>query len=215
MNAAATISLAPALVVDPVDYLLVDLATGRHLPGDAVHVEQLAEEHGLTCTEAREAVEAAWQLGFVLLGPGGTSGIVSWTPESTQRQLHRLARAMVAAVAGVGAGRQAPRHVIDGEQSRLGAVQLFGLTTPDDVDVFLELGRALLGSTAPALVDEVTVPLAVLLSEAAQVVHGMEFAAPAAVRREMVATMVSSLIDGRIDDFRDAIADYVVALSID
>lgn len=218
MNAGIT-TVTPitpiTLVVDPVDYLLADLATGRHLPGDAVHVQQLAFEHGLELDAAREALEVAWQLGFVSIAPDLSSAIVTWTPEASQRQLHRLARALVSAVSRAGDGRPVARHVIDGEQAREGAVEMFGLGTPDDVALFVELGRALLGTSAPALVDELSVPIAVLFSETAQSVYGLELAAPASVRREIVAELVSSLIDGRIDDFRDAVADYVVAMSID
>ena len=217
----AGLTLSPALVVDPIDYLLVDIATGRHLPGDAVHAEQLAHEHGLDVETARDALEAAWHLGLVTRGPGGTSGVVVWTPEITQQQIHRLARAMVTAVQGICRGPierhgLAERHsVIDGEAARMGVIEMFGLATPCDVDLFLELARALLGGQAPTLVDELVVPIGVLMSEAAQVVHGIELAAPAAVRDELVGDLVRCLMDGDADGFTEALADYVVAVSID
>lgn len=210
-NTATT--LLPTLIVDPFDYLLVDIATGRHLPGDGVHAEQLAHEHGLSIEDAHDAIDTAWRLGFVSRQGTGPGGILTYTPEASQVHLHRLARAMVAAVACGPRGAGAV-GLIDGEEARFGVVELFGLTTPCDVELFLELGRALLGSWAPTLVDELVVPIAVLFSESAQFVHGVEFAAPPAVRRELVCSMVSSLIDGRTDDFAALVADYVIAMSI-
>lgn len=211
-NTATT--LLPTLIVEPLDYLLVDIATGRHLPGDGVHVEQLAHEHGLSLADAHEAIDAAWSLGFVSRQVAGSGGILTYSPEASQVHLHRLARAMVSAV-GCGPRGAGTVGLIDGEEARFGAVELFGLTTPCDVELFLELGRALLSSWAPSLVDELVVPIAVLFSESAQFVHGIDFAAPPAVRRELVCGMVSALIDGRTDDFTALVADYVIAMSID
>lgn len=208
-------TLSPATIVDPVDHLLVDIATGRHPRGTAVPPEQLVAEHGLTLHEAREALDDAWRLGFVSRVGAGPFGLVSWTPEATQLQLHRLARGMVASVAGMHRDGMALGCVIDGERTRVGAVEHFGLTVPCDVELFLELGRALLGDFAPTLLDEVIAPLEVMLSEAATTVHGIEFAAPAGIRQTIMADLVRSLLDGRVDDFRDLVADYVVALSID
>lgn len=219
MIAGPASPLLPALIVDPVDYLLVDIATGRLLPGDAVHAEQLAHEHGLDLDAAGDAVDAAAQLGFVARGPvgfaAGTGGIVTWTPEQSQLQLHRLARAMVIAASTSCSVVSANRDVIDGEQKRMGAVELFALITPGDVELFLELARALLGRASGPLLDEIVVPLAILSSEAAQTVHGFEFAAPQSVRQSLVCDMIRSLMDGRVVEFGDLVADYVIALSID
>jgi hypothetical protein len=210
---ASSLAVAP-LVVDPVDYLLVDIAVGRHLPGGTVHAAQLAHEHGLTDAEAIEALEAAWLLGFVSLGPGSTSGLVTWTPEDSLRQLHRLAGAMVSAVAMKNRSGLARADVIDGEAARMGAVELFGLTTPGDVELFLELARAVLGCRPGPLVDDLVVPVAVLFSVTAQSVHGLDFAAPAGVRERLVSDLVRCLIDGRVDDFAVTMSDYVLAMSV-
>lgn len=215
MTAGTLTTKLPALVIDPTDYLVVDIATGRHLPGDAVHAAQLAHEHGLTAAEALEAVESGWHLGLLSFLPGATSGVVVWTPQSTQRQVHRLARAMAGAAATSGGLSGLHPDLIDGENDRFGAVELFGLSTPCDIDLFLELARALLSRSAPHLIDELVVPIAVLFSATAQSVHGIEFAAPDVIRQEIVAGMVRSLMDGRGDDFADGLADYVVALAVD
>jgi hypothetical protein len=215
MTAGTLTTKLPALVIDPTDYLVVDIATGRHLPGDAVHAAQLAHEHGLTATEALEAIENGWHLGLLSFLPGATSGLVVWTPQVMQRQVHRLARVMAAAVTPPGLGSPGAPDLIDGENARFGAVELFGLTTPCDIEVFLELARALLSRSAPQIVDELVVPIAVLSSETAQSVHDLEFAATSAVRQEIVAEMVHSLMDGRSADFADHLADYVVALAVD
>jgi hypothetical protein len=213
MSAGTT--LIRPIIVDSVDHLLVDIATGRHLAGDAVHPELLAAEHGLPLDEAREALDDAWRLGFVSKVGAGSCGLVAWTPEASQLQLHRLARAMVTAVAGSQRATMGLGCVIDGERTRLGAVEHFGLTVPCDVELFLELARALLGDFAPTLLDELIAPLEVMFSDAATTVHGLEFAAPAEVRHTLVCDLVRSLMDGRVDDFRDLVADYVVALSVD
>ncbi|MCU1529988.1 MAG: hypothetical protein JWP75_3751 [Frondihabitans sp.] len=215
MTAGTLTTKLPALVIDPTDYLVVDIATGRHVPGDAIHAAQLAQEHDLTATEALEAIEGAWHLGLLSFLPDATSGIVVWTPQVTQRQVHRLARAMATTVATGGLTPAGAPDLIDGEGSRFGAVELFGLSAPCDVDLFLELARALLSRSAPHLVDELVAPIAVLYSDEAQAVHAIEFAAPAVVRQEIVAEMVRSLMDGRSDDFADHLADYVVALAVE
>ncbi|ROQ37166.1 hypothetical protein EDF46_2616 [Frondihabitans sp. PhB188] len=209
---ATATALLPAIVIDPVDYLLVDIATGRHLPGDGVHVEQLAHEHGLSLAEAGAALDEAWCLGLVSRRATTTGGIVCWTPEATQVMLHRLARAMVSAVTA-GPRCDAKRGLIDGDAQRFTVVELFGLTAPCDVALFLEVARALLGAWAPDLLDELIMPVAVLFSQSAQRVHGFEPAAEADVRCEMVRELVSSLIDGRTADFESTVADYVLALS--
>lgn len=211
----AATTLMPAAVIDPVDHLLVDIATGRHLPGDAVHPAQLAAEHGLDRDQGQEAVDAAWRLGFVSRVSAGSCGVVVWSPETTQLQLHRLARAMVTAVATACRAGETRRDVIDGEGTRVGAVELFGLTVPSDVELFLELAHTLLGDFAPTLLDELAAPVALMFSEAATTVHGLDFAASADVRCALICDLVRSLMDGRIDDFRDLVADYVVALSVD
>jgi len=215
MTAGATTSVLPALIVDPIDYLLVDIATGRHLPGDTVHAEHLAHEHGLSDLDARDALDAAVCLGLVTRRVGQNCALVSWTPDVSQAQLHRLARAMVSAVDTVSSRDPYGVDLIDGEQNRHGAVELFGLTTPCDVELFLELARALLSRRSIAVVDELVTPIAVLFSETAQQVHGLDFAADARTRQELVCGLVRSLMDGRADDFRDLLADYVVALSVD
>lgn len=208
-----TTTLRPTLIVEPFDYFLVDIATGRFLPGDGVHAEQLAHEHGLSVEDAHEVIETAWRLGFVTRQGMATGGILIYTPEASQVHLHRLARALVSAVS-CGPRGAGTIGLIDGEQTRFGAVELFGLTTPCDVELFLELCRALLGTWAPHLLEELAVPVAVLFSESAQSVHGIEFAAPPVVRRELVCSMVRSLIDGRPDDFAAHVADYVVAMAV-
>ncbi|BDZ48777.1 hypothetical protein GCM10025867_10180 [Frondihabitans sucicola] len=215
MTAGTATQLLPALIIDPVDYLLVDLATGRHLPGDVVHAGQLAHEHGLSDADALDALDAAACLGVVSCRAGRASAIVSWTPAVSQAQLHRLARAMVAAVGAVTSRDPYGVDVIDGEEARHGAVELFGLTVPGDVDLFLELARALLGRRSISVVDELVVPIAVLFSETAQQVHGLELAADAATRQELVCDLVRSLLDGRGDDFAALVADYALALSVD
>lgn len=214
MPAGASFTPVVPLVVDPVDYFLVDIAVGRHLPGGTVHAAQLAHEHGLSDAEAIEALDAAWLLGFVSLDAGRTSGLIIWTPESSLRQLHRLAGAMVAAVGTKSRTGLPHADVIDGEEARMGAVELFALTTPNDVEVFLELARALLGCRPGPLVDDLVVPLAVLFSATAQHVHGLAFAAPLEVRERLVSDLVRCLIDGRADDFALAMSDYLVAMSV-
>lgn len=214
MTAGFTTQLLPTLIIDPIDYLLVDLATGRYLPGETVHAEQLAHEHGLSSDDAADALDAAWCLGLVARETR-SAGRVTWCPEVSQMQLHRLARAMVAAVRGVSVRDSYGVDVIDGEQARLRAVDLFGLSAPADVDLFLELARALLCRRSITLLDELVVPVAVLFSMTAQEVHGIEYAASTLVRDEIVANLVRSLLDDRVDDFCDLIADYVVAMSID
>lgn len=213
MTATTPIRPARSLIVDPIDYVLVDIATGRLLPGDGVHAEQLAHEHGLDTADAAAAIDSAWHLGLVSRHGMAGGGTVAWCPEASQVHLHRLACAMVAAVAAGPRGRGTV-GLIDGEQARIGAVELFGLTTPCDVELFLELGRALLGSCAPALVDELVVPIAVLFSEAAQSVHGLELAAPPEVRRDIACDLVRCLMDGRPGDFAGLVDDYLLALSI-
>lgn len=215
MTAGTPTQLLPAFVVDPIDYLLVDLATGRHLPGDMVHVEQLAHEHGLSGADALDALEAAVCLGFVTMRAGQTGALVTWTPQVSQAQLHRLARAMVTAAGAVSARDPYGIDLIDGEANRRGAVELFGLTTPSDVALFLEMARALLSRRSIAVVDELVVPIAVLFSETAQGVHGLEFAADEDTRQVLVCGLVRSLMDGRVADFADLMADYVVAMSVD
>lgn len=215
MTTGAATKLLPTIIVDPIDYLLVDIATGRHLPGDTVHAEQLAHEHGLTLDEAADALEAASCLGLVSRGARSSGAVVIWTPAVSQAQLHRLARAMVAAVAAVGPRDPYGVDVIDGEQSRLGAVELFGMTTPCDVELFLELARALLSRRSIGVLDDLVVPVAVLFCETAQRVHGLDFAASASTRQQIVCELVRSLMDGRPDEFADLMADYVVAMSVD
>lgn len=207
-----TTALLPALVVDPVDYVLIDIATGRHLPGDGIHAEQLVREHGLTLDDAMAALDDAWRLGLVARTASPTAGTVSWTPEVSQIQLHRLTRAMVSAVS---ADRRAGCEpaVIDADSKRLTVIELFGLTTLPDLDVFLEVARALLGGWVPTLVDELAMPLAVFFTENAQRVHGAIPAADTDVRVEIVGALVASLLDGRIADFQEHVADYVLALS--
>lgn len=211
---AGTLSTHPALVIAPIDYLLVDIGTGRHLPGDAIHAAQLAHEHGLDEIEAAEAVQGAWLQGFLSPDPTLTSGLVTWTPEMTARHLHQLARAMVVAVRTPCIASEHSPDLIDGEESRVGAVELFGLSTPCDLALFLELARALLSRTERHLVDEVVVPISVLFSDASRAVHGLEFAAPDVVRHGIVSRATRSLMDDRVDDFTEAVADYLVAVSV-
>lgn len=202
----------PALVIAPIDYLLVDIATGRHRPGDAVHAEQLAHEHGLTVSDAQGALDEAWCLGLVSRSVSPAAGIVCWTPEVTQILLHRLARAMVSAVAG-GPRCASTRGLIDGDASRLTVIELFGLSTLPDVDLFVEVARALLGAWRPALLDELAMPVTLLLSESAQRTHGFQPGADVETRSALVGDLVDCLIDGRTDDFAAAVADYALALS--
>jgi hypothetical protein len=204
----------PALVVDPVDHLLADVALGRSLPGDVVHALHLAEEHALTAAEAVEAVETAWFLGVLTRGDSIAEGRVAWTPGSTEAQVHRLARSMVSVARRSASAREAALPVIDGEGLRLGAAELFDLRTPDDLVVFLELAHALLGRSDRLLVDDLVAPVAILFSRASQETHGIEFAAPPAVRDDLVRGLVRSLIDGRADDFADLVDDYLLALSV-
>ncbi len=214
MLAETSAPLRPTLVVDPVDYLLADVALGRHLPGEPVHAAQLAEEHGITGAEAVEAVETAWFLGVLTRGHSIAEGRVAWTPAGTEAQVHRLARAMVAMVRRPVSTRETACSVIDGEDLRQGAAELFDLRTPADLVVFLELARALLGRSDRLLVDDLVAPVAILFSEVSQETHGIEFAAPAAVRDDLVRGLVRALIEERVDDFADLVDDYVLALSV-
>jgi hypothetical protein len=211
----APTAVLPTLVVDPVDYLLVDLATGRHLPGDTIHVEQLAFEHGLSSVDAGDALAAASCLGLVSFGGSRAGALVTWSPLVSQSQLHRLARAMVTAVGTVSPRDPYGVDVIDGEQNRLSAVELFDLQTPCDVELFLELARALLSRRSIAVIDELVVPIAVLFSATALRVHGLELAADDDTRQQIVCGLVRSLMDGDVEAFGDLMADYVVAMSID
>lgn len=214
MIAGSSTHHRPTLLVDPIDHLLVDLATGRHLTGDTVHADELAGEHDLDSTQADDVLQAAWCLGLVSR-PSARSAVITWTPEVSQVQLHRLARAMVAAVGTVTTRDPYGVAVIDGEEARLGAAELFELETPCDVDLFLELARALLSRRSIAVVDELVSPLSILFSRVALEMHGVRLAATDDVRAEIVRGLVLSLMDGRVDDFRDLVADYVVAMSID
>lgn len=214
MIAGSTTSLIPTLLVDPVDHLLVDVATGRYLRGDTVHAGVLAREHGFDRAEAVDLLDASWCLGIVSR-PSAGSAVVTWSPEASQVQLQRLARVMVAAVGTVTARDPYGVAVIDGEETRLGAAELFSLGTPCDVDLFLEVARALLSRRSIAVLDELVSPLAILFSRVAQEVHGFQLAASDDVRAEIVRALVLSLMDGRVDAFKDLVADYVVAMSID
>jgi len=215
MTAGAATLAFPSLIVDPLDYFVVDIAVGRHLPGGTVHASQLAYEHGLTDEEALDALDAAVCLGLASRRTGEGDVSVSWSPSVSQSHLHRLARAMVMAVGAINDRDPYGIDLIDGERDRFGAVEFFGLTTPCDVELFLELARALLARRSIAVVDDLVSPIAILFSETAQHVHGLEFAADERYRQELVSGLVRSLLDGRSEAFVDLLADYVVALSVD
>ncbi|GAA4675794.1 hypothetical protein [Frondihabitans cladoniiphilus] len=218
MLAGNLLTARPTAQPDPVDHLLVDLATGRHLPGDVLHVQQLVHEHGLTEGDAQSAVDTGWELGLLAKDGAASSARVVWTPEASQLHLHRLARHLVVVARSTrpdaprGIGR--PVDLIDGEPGRLTVVEQFGLSVPEDLLLFLDVARALLGRAAPQLLDELAAPIAVLFSEAAQRVHDFEPAAPLEVREEIVRDMVRSLIEREPEAFVDLVADYVVALGI-
>lgn len=215
MTAGAAPQLLPSLLVDPIDYLLADIAAGRHRPGDSVHVHQLTGEHGLTPAEAHDVLEAACCLGVVSRAAHHAGAVVCWSPDVSQRQLQRLARAMVAAIRSSSARDPYGVDVIDAEESLAGDIGSFGLTASCDVVVFLAVAHALLGRRSIALLDELAAPVAVFFSETAQRVHGIELAADAETRRQIVGELVRSLIDRRPDDFAALMRDYVTAMSID
>ena len=203
------------LIIDPVEYLAVDIATGRHLPGHIFSRETIAVEHGLADDQVDEALDSAWLLGLVSRPLASGSSIVQWSPDESQRHLFRVVRAMADVVRwGPSDHHRLPHDVIDGEGARFGAVDAFGLRVPADVELFLEVARALLSRRASAIVDEFVAPLSIFSSEAAQVVHGFAFTATEPERDEIVSRLVSALIDGRAAAFSALLDDYRHAMTV-
>lgn len=145
--------------------MLVDIATGRYLPGDEIDAQVVAREHGLRPVDVRIALYDLRRAGLVTGVPFSGTRVVVWHRRTNEALMRRLGRVL----AGVAAASPVLEALPEPAETRLPAAALLvrhGLALPADVEHFLDLARTMV-DTLPAdervrVHSELLLPLTVL-----------------------------------------------------
>ncbi|MBD8728323.1 hypothetical protein [Frigoribacterium sp. CFBP 13707] len=211
-------SHAPRPAVDPAGLMLVDIATGRYLPGDEIDAQVVAREHGLRPVDVRIALYDLRRAGLVTGVPFSGTRVVVWHRRTNEALMRRLGRVL----AGVAAASPVLEALPEPAETRLPAADLLvrhGLALPADVEHFLDLARTMV-DTLPAdervrVHSELLLPLTVLSTTTALHVHGVVPALPEGVRGAIVDLVEAAAHYGDWADVPGLVADYTVALGAD
>ena len=205
----------PRPVVDLVgDVFLVDLATGRHTPGDVLDESAVADELGVTLAEVRRSVDVLCRIGVLLRPPFGRDAVVGLPAYCTTTLLRRLGGAIELALAR---GAQAEDLPEPRPAATLG--DRHGLETPLDIARLIELADPLLGlfddDEAARLDREVVRPLSVLATEQALRVHGAAPALSDDLRARIVDEIETAVHYGEWRAIPGLMADFSIAFAPD
>ena len=196
------------------DALLIDLATGRHTPGDVLDDSAVARELGVSLGEVRRSIDVLCRIGMLLRAPFGSDAVVGLPAYSVTTLLRRLGGAMELALA------RGPQ-VEDLPEPRPGATlaDRFGLESPLDIARLVELADPLFGlfddDEAARLDREVVGPLSVLASIDALRVHDSRPALPDDLRARIVDEIEAAVHYGEWRSIAGLMADFGIAFAPD
>ncbi|WP_423921135.1 hypothetical protein ACPEEZ_00170 [Frigoribacterium sp. 2-23] len=196
------------------DLLLVDIATGRYLPGDSIEPETAAREHDCTPLEMHAALADLRRAGLVTQAMFAPGMVVVWHHRYNETLMRRLGRLLALAVA-----KQPDLETVAEPVRRATAAEAHGLQLPDDAARFFDIARALV-SVLPAAVaghavTDLITPLETMYSTTSMTVHGITPALSEAVRHTIVDLLEHAAHYGEWTDVCGFVADYGVAIGAD
>jgi DNA-binding GntR family transcriptional regulator len=200
---------------DAAELVLVDVATGRWLPGDEVDPLVVAREHGLAPHVVLAALGDLRRLGLLARSPFTGASVVVWHRRANEVLMRRLALALadVADLAPVLGELPEPAPTGPCVAAR------HGFELPADVAHLLDLARTMLAALPSGegsrVVADVVRPLSVLATRTAMRVHGVEPALPEQVRGEIVDLVEAAAHYGEWSSVPGLVADYSVAFGAD